>query len=769
MKKLFASIIIILITCDLFAVTDSLYHYDPFGGSTAYGGYTLQVARFDPVAPCTLKSLAIIFTGLSGTATVHIFGHEAGSTIPSLQLDLITPIVVTKTKSGTQRIMVELPTPVYLPNNQFYVGFSDMTNNIKPSSDNKTRSPSCSSTSGGDYYYQYLYDGSSWFYANKAFKIKAVVEYDITTSPMYFKDVTASSGIDTNLSNVTMAWGDFNNDDHLDLLVAGKLYKSDQDGTFTDISTSSGIAASPSPQGNAFIDMDNDGLLDVVFVLSTDTITIFENNGDETFTEHIIPDPSGYLQFAGFNSFSFADINFDQYPDFFISRLWTPYPDPMPNHFFFNDQSYGLIDTTRMIYPLSWTNRRSRGSFWVDFDDDADMDLFVVNYYLERDELWQNNGNGTFTNITNSKGIDINATSSNHGTGVDWADYDNDGDMDLLLPQFAHPQWSMFEPTGYDHRPTTIYRNDGPPNYNFTDMKDTHGIAYEETHAGGTWGDVNNDGLVDIYMSTYYGCRYVDFYLQKADHTFEMKTFEYGLDKIVTGQDGAWVDYDNDGKLDLTAGDGGKIVLFKNDADYGGNFVEFELVSTSGNHFAIGARIIVYSNGNQYLQEVNAGRGQRMQEPGRMHFGLGLNTTIDSVTVRWPNGTQNREVYTGLEGNNIYRLTEGGLKEILFTVDVPVYTNDMIDGDHPISIYPNPSTDNINIDFELSSDARVQLEIFSLLCEQVKEFMNGLHGAGSYHFNWDMNGKSGNKVSNGIYFYKLTIENQIYTGKIIAM
>src|ERR1017187_5418252 len=133
----------------------------------------------------------------------------------------------------------------------------------------------------------------------------------------------------------------------------------------------------------------------------------------------------------------------------------------MPTYLFTNDHHLGFTNVTTLLYPPGGDTLLRYACMFTDYDNDGKPDLYVSNYYLERDELWHNNGDGTFTNVIADKGIDLNSQGgSGHGTGVDWADYDNDGDLDLLLPMLAHPQYMQL----YDHQSTTIYRNDGPPN-----------------------------------------------------------------------------------------------------------------------------------------------------------------------------------------------------------------------------------------------------------------------------------------------------------------
>ena len=332
-------------------------------------------------------------------------------------------------------------------------------------------------------------------------------------------------------------------------------------------------------------------------------------------------------------------------------------PNLLENYFFYGDK-LSRYDQDDDIFHTS-VAQRSRACQFADYDDDGNLDLFVANYYLENDELWTY-VDGEYKNRTGLKNIDQNMTGHNHGTGCDWYDYDNDGDLDLLVPQLAHP---FFRPA-YDHRGTTLYNNSGAPYYDFSARIDAtsklpnFGMEYEETHAGAAWGDVNNDGLADFIITTYYGCRYIDLYVQNEDHTFSNKTFEYGLEGTVTGEDACWADFDNDGRLDLAIGEEGKFRLYRNNYISDNNFVEIDLECTSGNINAIGARVkITTENHDEYLQEVGCGRGQKMQKPTRLHFGLGTNETA-IVDVKWPNQSEYERFYL-TQINTIVKLTEG--------------------------------------------------------------------------------------------------------------
>jgi len=737
MKNAVLLTVLVVLGLKTWSVNDTLRLYDPKNVLSNYyntGSFPVQIARFDLPYPAIIKGFILNVKGEPGSSfKMQFAGHEGGVALISLMNNLIPPKTITKQNSGQEKIYVPLDSPfVKLDNTQFSLVFSEF-NNLNLITDRTDHPFSCKSSSGGDYYYQYGINSQGQFALltaqNRAFAIDVIVEYPQTVSQQVFVDVTEKAGISTNLSNSSIASADYNNDGFLDLLISGRFYENNKDGTFKDITTDKNLINKySSVAANAFLDMDNDGDLDIILFGGDTSVLFINENG--IFTEKILNLPD----FKAFLSFSFTDINNDKYPDLFVGQLWQTYPQPEPNYFFLNNGNNDFIDSTRLIYPLydgiwNWPNRawdpanyivernrNSRGSQWIDYDNDGDPDLFVTNYFLQADEFYKNNGDNTFTDICKLKGIDVNNTGSNHGTGVDWYDYDNDGDLDLLLPQFAHPRFIG----QYDHRGTAIYRNDGAPSWNFTDiigqynnytgLKSPVGLELEETHAGGAWGDVNNDGLADILLTVFYGCRYISLYEQQPDHQFIMKTFDYGLWKINTGTDLVWFDFENNGRLDLACGTNNKFSLFANNKYNDRKWLEIDLRSVSANTFAIGGRVYVYAGGKQYMQEVSAGRGQKMQKPYRLHFGLDYASSIDSVIVLWPAKPQKREKFSGLEPDNSYILKEGGSITL---------SSRQSEFENKIKVYPNPVSDYLTIESRENS----KITVFNSFMQKTDEFI----------------------------------------------
>ena len=717
MKKPLLFLLLFILNISVFASVDTLRHYTPGTPSLYFQTYPVQIARFMLSQPGNLQSLRVVLGGdhPSGSATLHLYGHEGGNIVPEVKLDLIAPITLQKTTAGDEVILVNLPASVHLDNNQFFIRIDNFQNGAKLASDNVVYPAFClAGSSGGDFYFEYLETSSGTLsYKPNAFKIDVIVDYETLPSPSWFEDYTAASGILSDAySNRGASVGDFNNDGWDDFIRRNLLYKNDH-GSFVDITASAGISGNP--YATAFVDMNNDGLLDIVWVL-IDSVIIYRNNGDETFTRYTAATSSANLGYDGTQTFSVADINNDKYPDLFIGRLWKTYPNALPNYLYLNNKDLTLTDITTTLYSIPSQNlRRTRASQFVDYNDDGLVDLFVTNYYLERDEFWQNNGNLNFTNIVAAKGIDSNASGSNHGTGVAWADCDNDGDMDLLLPQFAHPDYAVL----YDHRGTTLYQNGGPPGYNFTDLIGPPSldddIEFEETHAGAVFGDVNNDGLLDFYITNFYNCRYSDFYEQRPDHRFELKTQYYMPTQYYnTGEDALMFDFNNDGRLDLFTGQFNKyFAMFKNSFPGNNNYLKLLLRSTSGNSYALGGRATVYAGGQQFTREVYTGRGARMGDPYTLHFGLGVSSAIDSVVVKWPVSPPVYETFKGLNVNNAYTLTEGG--QIIITGE----------GEKTIlrsfRVYPNPASDQFTVSGYLEEESNIELSIRNITGNEISD------------------------------------------------
>ncbi len=747
--------------------------------------YPKQIARFEPQGPASVKSIIITLSGSKGgTALLRMFGHEGGTVHPQLQADLFPPITITKTTDADDE-RVEIPIDglnIRVENNQFFIAISNMVNvNLRLGMNALNPSCKASAQTGGDFLFSTAEDaqGKRTLQATRGFAIDIVLAYDPLPASPWFVDVDDMANIKSGgTTGGNVAIGNINHDSHLDMLVGNKVFLNNGNGTFTNICSPAGVDYTQNPAANMFIDMDNDGWDDILFLSHDITQNyLYLNNGNNTYTKKQL---NGLPNFQSITSFSIADINTDGFPDIFIGQLWQPYGTPTPNFLLLNTGNLSFTDESNQLGGN--TLGFSRGSQWVDYDNDGDLDLYVANYAASLDRLtsydnfFRNNGNGSFDNIIAQTPIDNNNGSLfyNMSTGCDWADYDNDGDMDLLHSNFSHPR--NMPPVQYqapwgaggsnitvkeDTRMTTLFNNDGAPNYTFTDMVNQVserggqispiGLQLEETHANAAFGDLNNDGLPDIITTTFYECNFNDVYIQQPDNSFALKTFHYGLNKVNGGENPTFVDYDNDGKLDVLIGNGGNFRFYKNNALHGGNFVSIELKATTGNKNAIGARAWVWAGGKRYMQDVTAGRGINSQKPCRLFFGLGQNQTIDSTVVRWY-GNPTTERFNNITINTLNYLSEGG--------NVSLNTPQVNVPKTQVKVSPNPFNTTTTFTLSLANTHPVLLQIFDVLGRQIYT-ANHTFAGGQQHLQWHTD------VAQGVYTYKLQIGETLYTGTLV--
>lgn len=773
MKNVFLLAVLITLPSFLYAqIEETLRPYRP-GGRVYYTSteIDMQMARFEAGAPCYIKSITVQLTGGTGDARVRLFGYETGSQVPELQNDIIPPIPIQKTIEGTQSIVVELPEPVWFDNSWFWVCIDQMSSGMFLLSDNVEKEVPYDL-----YFYQVLHTTNpqqEWAVGALTYIVDVLVSYPTKTSEEIMVDVTDHSGFEEELPSLCIAAADFDEDNYIDLFLNNKLYRNNRNGSFRDVTRELGVANNYNSgfdrtwQCQSFVDLDNDGDLDILS-FGPDTSLAFINN-EGTFEEKLLslpPFPTfGYSPLL----FNWADLNYDGYPDLFAGQQASKYgengPDILPSFLFMNNQNNDFTDESSRIFPFGHVFRRARASQFGDFDNDGDLDLYIANYFLERDQLYENDGEGYFTDVSPAKNLDIHATASQHGCGVNMFDYDNDMDLDIIVARIAHARFVQ-----YDHRGTVLYRNEGPPDFEFTDLTGQYndypgqvspiGLEYEDYHSSAAFADVNNDGLADLLLKTYNPYRFVSFYEQQPDHSFKMARFKYGLDRLDARQAGqVWLDYNNDGKIDLTMIHTNKVCLYKNTLREGSNSIELNLKCTSGNKFAIGARAYVHAGDNVYTREVTCGQDEWVQFPYRLHIGVGDAETIDSVVVHWPVKPQVTDVFEDLPVNNLITLTEGGGISL-----EPVGVQYARKYDIITSAAPNPFAQRSVIKYNLEEYNSVSLRIYDGSGSEIRSLVDEFQSPGEHEAVFDASG-----LPSGSYFYKLIIGKKTAGNQLILI
>ena len=287
------------------------------------------------------------------------------------------------------------------------------------------------------------------------------------------------------------------------------------------------------------------------------------------------------------------------------------------------------------------------GSIWIDFDNDHDLDLFVAKCGCDPvDILYRNNGDGTFTNIAAAAGL----VDSHQSWSSAWGDYDNDGDMDVLIGSSS---------SGYQK----LMRNNG--NSTFTNITAGSGFDFFTGQSiEWTTHDFDNDGYLDVLGGT-------GMMRNNGDMTFTQ----------VTGnpQNGPIGDMNNDGFLDIMSGS----TCYMNNGNEN-NYIKIYPTGVLSNKNGIGARVQVFSALGTQIRDVKAGDGFRYMSSITAHFGLGADTEIEQVVVYWPSGLVQQVANPPINGTlNIVEGVVTGVNDLVLSP--------------ALHVFPNPAEDVLNI------------------------------------------------------------------------
>ncbi len=506
--------------------------------------------------------------------------------------------------------------------------------------------------------------------------------------PTTFTDEAADSGLEgVSMSNV--AWGDYNGDGYQDLLLNGKrLFRCDGPPSwgFTEVlATESGITA-PCYSG-IFADYDNDGDLDLFTTSSKGNRAdcLWRNEGDGSFfnatTESGISDSYETVATA------WGDYNGDGYVDLYIGNYEDPdNMEARPDYLWKNNGDGSFSDVSNEAGIRAEEDQCTRGVAWADYDNDGDLDIYVANYRLDRNYLWENNGDGGFNEVAQDKGVegeedDEGQGNYGHSIGVSWGDYDNDGDLDMFVANLAHNNDPYRGPLCDNSK---LYRNDGAgAGYSFTNVIDEAGIENkdfphdeDQLYSGPAWGDYDNDGDLDLYITQIYAdisYAYSYLYRNNDNGTFTDVAVAAGV-RVWDAWAVSWCDYDQDGNLDLLVGgrdgsDSGenpkRVHLFRNNGESRNNWLTIDLKVGEGfetdiNREAIGTRVKVIPNsGDVQIRELEGGTGTcATMNSFELEFGFDdYDGTVD-VEVMWYQ--QDTITLEGVELNQRLQIHYGG-------------------------------------------------------------------------------------------------------------
>jgi enediyne biosynthesis protein E4 len=447
-----------------------------------------------------------------------------------------------------------------------------------------------------------------------------------------FTDVTARAGL------VSTGWGqgacvgDYDNDGFDDLYVTGygknRLFHNQGNGTFKEVAEQAGVAGTGKEWGTgcAFVDYDRDGKLDLVVAnyvhfdlastprpgaglscmwkgvpvmcgprgLPSAPNVIYHNLGSARGTEPVkfedVSKSSGFERTDGHYCFSVTtlDFNDDGWPDIYVACDSTPSILYRNNH---NGTFTDVAADSGVAYNEDGREQAGMGSTSADYDGDGHLDLFKTNFSDDTSTLYHANGDGTFTDVTFPAGLGINTDAL--GWGVMFADIDNDGWSDLLVVNgHVYPEVDSAKLGSFYREPRFLYYNLGSSHgtgpVKFRDISKTSGPALIEPRSsrGLATADLFNDGRIEAVINNL------------SDDP----------------------------------------MLLVNLARNQNHWLGLHLIGTASNRDAIGARVTLHSATHIWVDEVRSGSSYNSSSDLRLHFGLGTETQLNDIQVRWPNG-----------------------------------------------------------------------------------------------------------------------------------
>ncbi len=622
-------------------------------------------------------------------------------------------------------------------------------------------------------------------YPKHYFFLLAVVNLLSTTlfAQIKFTEVTKELGIDHHFLGINemgagAAFFDMDNDGDEDLWLTGglnrdALYENDGQGNFTEIGVQAGLNATRNKVVTGVItgDLDNDGFKDVLLITHIGFPNVLlKNNGDKTFTELFrtgLENEKAYSLAA-----AMADVNQDGYLDIYagnyIEKDELSYSDE--NRDTINGFNHQCHANQLYLNNGDWTFTNVTDDYGVgdqgcalatafsDYDGDFDPDLLVANDFgawVSPNALLENQSTqNRFQDVSEFAQMDVGI----YGMGIAIGDYDNDLDLDYYITNLGENVLCRNEGNGIFSNPT---KEAGVP--------DTY--APDSTFATG-WGtafiDFDNDRDLDLYVVNGYvpAASFIANARANPNRLFENDGKGFFTSVAPETQSASWgrglacADIDNDGDIDFLVGNVNKqatsdtiqkVQLFRNDTQNDHHYLKIKLEGTDNNRDGLGSQIYIQTGGQWSMQEANGGYGTHAsQHSSIVHFGLGTHAVVDSLIVYWQGG--NEQIYTNVLANQTMTIKE----ESIISSQL-----ELVEIDVALNAYPNPFQQSTTIHYQLQHTTFITINIYDQLGRTIFHLPNSRQLVGKHEFSWTA-------PESGIYYIHLQTDNQILYKTIIS-
>jgi hypothetical protein len=454
-----------------------------------------------------------------------------------------------------------------------------------------------------------------------------------------FSDVTHAAGLEFTGWGQGVCVGDYDNDGFDDLYVTyygkNRLYHNEGNGTFKEVAVSAGVAGDGAAWGTgcAFVDYDRDGKLDLFVAnyvlfdvktapepgqgvrcvwkgtpvmcgprgLDSSPNILYHNLGGGKFAD--VSKSSGIEKTYGHYCFSVSTSDYDDdgWPDIYVAC------DSTASILYHNRKNGTFIDVAAeagVAFNEDGREQAGMGSTVGDYDNDGRPDIFKTNFSDDSSSLYHNNGDGTFSSTVFEAGLSLNTRFL--GWGTMFIDVDNDGRPDIIAVNgHVYPEVDSHHLGSTYREPRLLYWNAGSGKFKDLSQQCGPGCTEPQSSRGLAIGDLWNDGRISAVVNNM----------------------------------------------------GGQPMLLVNQARNKNHWLGVVIRGTASNRDGIGAKVTVLAGGHRFVQEVRSGSSYISNNDMRLHFGLGKNTEVDRIEVRWPNG--NIETFLGGSSDRFVKLTEG--------------------------------------------------------------------------------------------------------------